>query len=63
MDSLLAELLGMGFEMDQIERCREALDLNSSTSFNLQTATEWYLAHDTWNKRITLFSFCIEVAG
>ena len=42
MDSLLAELLGMGFDMEQIESCKKALNMSSSTSFNLQTALEWY---------------------
>ena len=41
MDDLLAELLGMGFEMEQIERCKDALNISPSSPFNLQTATEW----------------------
>ena len=40
MDALYAHLLGMGFEMDQIEQCQSALAL-SSAPFNLQAATEW----------------------
>lgn len=40
MDALFAELLNMGFEMEQIEHCRDVL-VSSSSPFNLQTATEW----------------------
>lgn len=36
-DALFAKLLGMGFEVEQIQSCQEAL----AQSFNLQKATEW----------------------
>lgn len=39
-DALFAKLLGMGFEVEQVQKCYEALSL-TSTSFNLQKATEW----------------------
>lgn len=40
MDALFVELMGMGFEIDHIKQCREALAL-STPSLSLQTATEW----------------------
>lgn len=38
-DALFAKLLGMGFELDRVQRCYEALSVTAS--FNLQRATEW----------------------
>lgn len=39
-DALFAKLLGMGFEFEQIQACYEALS-RTSTSLNLQKATDW----------------------
>ena len=39
-DALLAQLLGMGFAMEEIERCQVAM-ATSSRPFSLQEATEW----------------------
>lgn len=41
-DALFAKLLGMGFEFEQIQACYEALS-RTSTSLNLQKATDWLL--------------------
>ena len=39
-DALLAQLLGMGFAIEEIERCQVAM-ATSSRPFSLQEATEW----------------------
>ena len=39
-DGLLAQLLGMGFAIEEIEHCQVAM-ATSSRSFSLQEATEW----------------------
>ena len=39
-DSLLAQLLGIGFAIEKIERCQVAM-ATSSRPFSLQEATEW----------------------
>ena len=39
-DALLAQLLGMGFGMEEIERCQVAM-ATSSRPYTLQEATEW----------------------
>ena len=41
-DALFAKLMGMGFEVEQIQQCYEALS-RASTAFTLQKATDWYL--------------------
>ena len=41
-DALLAQLLGMGFGIEEIERCQVAM-ATSSRPYSLQEATEWYL--------------------
>ena len=41
--ALLAQLLGMGFELDQIEACQLAL-ASSDTPLTLQAATDWWVA-------------------
>ena len=40
-DSLLAELLSMGFDQELITACQLALK-SSNISLTLQSATEWY---------------------
>jgi hypothetical protein len=39
-DALFAKLLGMGFELERVQSCYEALS-KKSTTFSLQEATEW----------------------
>ena len=39
-DALLAQLLAMGFDFEEIERCRKAL-ATSSRPYSVQEATEW----------------------
>ena len=39
-DVLLAQLLGMGFAIEEIEHCQVAM-ATSSRPFSLQEATEW----------------------
>ena len=39
-DALLAQLLGMGFELEQIKEYQKFMT-ESSRSFSLQEATEW----------------------
>ena len=39
-DALLAQLLGMGFAIEEIERCQVAM-ATSSRPYSLQEATEW----------------------
>ena len=39
-DALLAQLLGMGVAIEEIERCQVAM-VTSSRPFSLQEATEW----------------------
>ena len=39
-DALLAQLLAMGFDIEEIERCQVAM-ATSSHSYSLQEATEW----------------------
>ena len=39
-DALLAQLLGMGFGMEEIERCQVAM-ATSLRPYSLQEATEW----------------------
>ena len=39
-DALLVQLLEMGFDTEEIERCQVAM-LTSSHSYSLQEATEW----------------------
>ena len=43
-DALLAHLLGMGFDIEDIERCQVAMS-STSRSYSVQEATEWYFTY------------------